>query len=320
MTEGSAIFIIAFFAGITALVIFFVLDRRKGPPARTKEKDLSRKKDPPGTGEEKRSARGPGEMLDYTVYKMPLQERIMYIALAAALFYAIGMTFYDNSYVALVLTIPALFYPRYRARQIAARRREDLSFQFKQALYSLNSSLSAGRSVENAFREVLNDLRLLYPNPDTFIIKEFEYIVHRLDNGEPIADAVEGFSRRTGVEDITNFTEVFLTFKRKGGNLNDVIRRTSRIIGDKLSIKQDISVMIAQKRFEAQILVVAPLIMVGILKLSSYEYMEPLYQVYTYCAETGDKFLSSGPFVMTFALIGIVLIYFWIQKIIDIKV
>ena len=37
--------------------------------------------------------------------------------------------------------------------------------QFKQTLYSLGSSLAAGRSVENSFKEVAKDLRLLYPDP-----------------------------------------------------------------------------------------------------------------------------------------------------------
>jgi tight adherence protein B len=99
-----------------------------------------------------------------------------------------------------------------------------------------------------------------------------------LENGEPIEAALIDFSRRASLEDATSFTDVFVTCKRTGGNLIEVMKRTSGIIGEKLEIKQDISVMIAQKRFESRVLLLAPILIVAVLSFSSPEYMEPLYR------------------------------------------
>ncbi len=174
---------------------------------------------------------------------------------------------------------------------------------------SLSSSLVAGRSIENAFIEVTNDLYLLYPDPDTHIIKEFELINRRLENRETIEYALTDFSQRAGVDDITSFTDVFVTCKRTGGDLVEVIRRTSTLISQKLEVEQEISVMISQKKFESNAISMAPIIIVAILSYSASDYMTPLY-----------RWSDLGPIVMTICLL-IIGFSFWIsQKIMDIKV
>ena len=47
-----------------------------------------------------------------------------------------------------------------------------LSLHFKQALYALSSALAAGKSVENGFKESVEDLRMLNPEADTDLIGE----------------------------------------------------------------------------------------------------------------------------------------------------
>jgi len=84
-----------------------------------------------------------------------------------------------------------------------------------------------------------------------------------------------------------------------------VVRRTSTIIGEKLDIQQDIAVSIAQKKFEAKALLIAPLIMVMFMSLTAGEYMEPMY--------TG-----AGIAISTLALVALFLCYLWTTKIMDI--
>ncbi|GIP32676.1 type II secretion system F family protein [Paenibacillus sp. J2TS4] len=188
------------------------------------------------------------------------------------------------------------------------KRKAELNDQFRQALFSLSSSLTAGKSVESGWAETIRDLKTLYSNPNTYIIVEFERMNRKIQNGETIESALIEFGGRAGSEDIDNFVDVFVTCKRSGGNLIDVIRRTANMIGEKIEIQQEISVVIAQKKFESNILTVAPLAVIGLLSFSSPDYMAPLYSG------------MAGPTVMTVCLLLLLGCFWIVKKIMDIKV
>lgn len=246
-------------------------------------------------------------MLNYSEYRLTQAEGFMALVIPGILFFCIGWVFYNHLVISILLALNALFYPQIRCKELIKKRKEQLQIQFKNALYSLSSSLGAGRSVENSFREAVNDLRMLYPDPQTYITKEFQAINLKVENGEPIEMALDNFSKRAQLEDIRNFADVFMTCKRTGGSIVEVIRRTSHIIGEKLEIKQEIQVMVAQKKFESKILGVIPFFIVALLKFGSADYMEPLYH-------------SVGMLVMTVSLILLALCHWMTNWIMDLKV
>lgn len=118
---------------------------------------------------------------------------------------------------------------------------------------------------------------MLYPDGDNDMIRELTIITTRLDYGQPIEEALEDFSVRAASEDIANFADVFVTCKRTGGDLVEVVRKTSTIIGEKLDIQQDITVMISQKKFESYILMATPFIFLIFLNVVAGDFMQPLY-------------------------------------------
>ncbi|WP_235918170.1 type II secretion system F family protein [Paenibacillus lutrae] len=254
-----------------------------------------------------RSAAVRNNLTDYNVYQMSPKEQAFTIGITGLVFAGVSFIFYKQLLLSLAGLLLGLLMPRFRRIRLMHLRKERLNQQFKQALYCMSTSLSAGRSVESSFRETWKDLKLLYPDPNCLIVLEFEIIVRRLDNGEPIEKAVADFACRAGTEDISNFADVFITCKRTGGNLVEVIRRTAAIIGDKLEIVQDISVLVAQKRFESRILLAAPIAMVAVLSFSSPDYMAPLYS-------------GIGPLIMTGGLLVLAACFWLITKIMDIKV
>lgn len=248
-------------------------------------------------------------LIDYRIYHYTPVEFIFIVFVAGVVLALIGYLFYQSIIMAIIFASLSLFIPKlYRPRKIQ-KRKDELSRQFQQALFSLSSSLVAGRSIENAFIEVVKDLYLIYPDPETLIIKELEQINKRVANREPIEVAIKEFSDRAEIEDITNFTDVFITCKRTGGDLVEVIRRTSNMISEKFEIQQEISVMVAQKKFESNAITLAPVVMVGFLSYTSAEYMKPLY-----------SWAELGPIVMTISL-AIIIFSFWLcQRIMNIKV
>lgn len=245
------------------------------------------------------------QLPDYTVYVLSPRLKLAALLAGGMLMFNIGYLFYHQLLISLLLVPGGAYAPRMLRQYLKDRRRSALNLQFKQTLFSLSSSLSAGRSVENAFREAVADLQLLDPEGNSDMLAELSIICTRMEYNQPVEEALHDFSRRAGMEDVERFADVFTVCKRTGGDLVEVVRRTSTIIGEKLDIQQDIAVSIAQKKFEAKALLAAPLLMVLFMSLTASDYMQPMY--------TG-----AGMAISTLSLAGLFLCYRWTTKIMDI--
>lgn len=217
-------------------------------------------------------------LTDYNVYVMGKGEKLLNFLLAAAVLFAVGFVFYHNVILSAVLMVLAVKWPKMRTRQIIEKRKNQLTLQFKDMLYSLASALSVGKSVESGIRDALQDLQVIYPDPQTDILVELEYILRGIGMNHTIESMFSQFAERAHLEDIENFVDIFVTCKRTGGDLMEVMRSTSNTIGEKIEIKQEIETMIAGKKYEFQFMMVLPVIMVLFLSVTSGEYMEPVFR------------------------------------------
>lgn len=286
------IIFIVFGASLLALGVFFLIERVKTREFVKEKKD--KVKDT--------------YLVDYDTYIMTKNEKLLYTLMASVAIYIVAFIFY-RSYIFSALVIPLGFlYPKIRTKEIIKKRKTELNIQFKEALYALSSSLSAGKSIEVAFKDSLNDLLILYPNPDTYIISEFQYIVRRLDMNETVEAALSNFAERAHLEDINNFVDVLKTTKRSGGNIVEIIKNTSNVIADKIYIKHDIETMLAQKKFEQKLLNVIPVGLILMLSWNASEYMQPVFETIL------------GRVMMTIAVILLSIAYLISKKIMDIEV
>ncbi|GKX30627.1 hypothetical protein SH1V18_31070 [Vallitalea longa] len=248
------------------------------------------------------------ELINYNVYHMEIKEKIKYSVMAIAVVYLLCILFYDNLIIAIILSSIGLLYPKYKKNDLIKKRKKELRLQFKEAIYALSSSLGAGQSIESAFKSVLNDLRILYPDPDTYIILEFEYIVRKIEMNETIEDAIDEFAYRASIDDITNFANVFVTAKRTGGNIISIIRYTSNVISEKIEIQNEIEVLVSSKQFEQKILSLLVPAMIVYLQIASPGYLDVMYTT------------IGGRILMTVCLMLFVVSYKIGKKITDIEV
>lgn len=221
------------------------------------------------------------KLTDYDEYYLKPGETLFSFLLAAAFLFVLCYIFYKSIILALLVTPVAVLYPRRRAAQLKEGRKKEFKMQFKDALYSLSSSLMAGKSVEMAFRDVHLDLQLLYPDPETPIIKEIGYLVRRLEMNETLEEGLVNLAKRSHLEDIDSFVDVFTISKRSGGNLVEIIKNTSTIIADKLQIEQEIDTMLAQRKLEQKVLAVMPIGMILMLSWTTGDYMAPVFTTLT---------------------------------------
>lgn len=291
------IVLIVVMSSLLALGLFLFLEKNKRTQSRGEKHRL--------TNEMEYRDKGP---IDYNIYLMTIKEKIFYIVIAAAAIYIIGFIFYRNHIISAVLASLAVLYPRFRTKEIIKKRKNELNLQFKEALYALSSSLAAGKSIEMAFRDSLKDLIILYPVQDAYIIREFQYIIIRLEMNETIEDALMNFAQRADLEDISNFVDVFVTSKRTGGNIVEIIKNTSKVIADKIHIKNDIETILAEKKLEQKLLNVIPIVLILVLSLNAADYMEPVFNT------------TFGRAMMTVSIILLGAAFAISKKIMDIEV
>lgn len=238
-----------------------------------------------------------------------LVQLFVYTCSVAIILFLTGWLFYQNVVLSIILASGAVFYPRIKKRQLEQKRRQELGYQFNQLLQSLVTSLSAGKSLEQAFVVAEEDLLRQYLSEKTLILQELKWINRRVRGKEPIEKVFAEFAQSSGLEDIQSFADVLAACKRTGGDIGTVIRRTSKLISEKRELLQELQVTIAQKRFEAKVIGVAPFGMVALLNWTASQYMQPLY-----------AWPGMGPFIMTFGLLLFVSAFYLSHRIMAIQV
>ncbi len=214
---------------------------------------------------------------DYSTYRYECHEWLLYAGIGAGAMGLVGWVFYRSGFIVILAALLGLLYPGIQKKALIEKRQNVLRVQFKDLLYYLGSSLSAGKSVEQAFNQVYTILRGLYPGKKSDIVRETELILRRLQMNENIEGILKELAVRSGIEEIHHFADVFSVCKRTGGNLIEVIRTTAAMISERIEIKQEIETGLAAKKQEQRLLSLSPLAMVIFISTMSGEFMEPLF-------------------------------------------
>jgi len=187
------------------------------------------------------------------------------------------------------------------------RRVRILGIQFRDAIASALTSLKAGYSIENAFKEAGRDMELLYGKKSP-ICKELKRIYKGLANNIPLEKLIGRLGKESGNPDIEEFAEVFAVAKRSGGNMTDIIGRTIAVISRKMDVEKEIDVLISSKRLEAGIMNFVPFFIIFYISITSNGFFAPLYHNVV------------GVILMTVCMIVYFAAYLLSQKIVNITI
>ncbi|MBQ3061195.1 MAG: type II secretion system F family protein [Lachnospiraceae bacterium] len=213
--------------------------------------------------------------------------------------------FYDNIKFSLLILPVVVPYIRNYKKKAIIKRKEKLLTEFRFALDFITTGVLAGLSVERAFGESCKSLKEMF-GKDAYICKELSLIMNKISLGETIESGVKEFAQRTHIRELYDFAEVFEISKRTGADMTKIIKNTSEVIVDKIFLKEEVLTMTTSKRFEAKVMKVMPLVIIGYLRWGADNYFKNLYHN------------SFGILVMTLAIICYVLASCWLDKIADI--
>ena len=214
--------------------------------------------------------------LEYEIYSFTIGETLSAGATIVAILLLIAILFY-RSVIAIVFLSPLSFFVwKGMKEKKKEQRKRVLSIQFKDCIQSVCANLKAGYSVENAFRESLSDVELLH-GKESYMGRELFQIIQGLANNVSLEELLLSLGKRSGVTDIMEFGEVFAIAKRNGGNMTEVLVRTSTVIGSKMEIDREIQVAISAKRMEQQIMNMVPFAIIIYVSLTSPGFFDVLY-------------------------------------------
>lgn len=214
---------------------------------------------------------------DYSIYEMTDRERTLFFSAgylaAAALMFLFYRSLILSAACGFLIVKLKPYYSSYRAKE----RIQKLNIQFKDMLYSLSSSIAAGRQMPQALVEAADSLAVMY-GPKEPIMMELNHMKRCIiENNESDRELLADFARRSCCEDINNFVQVYIICRNMGGDLEKIIARTSAILTDKMNIEREIKALTAQKKFEGRLIALMPVAMLVILNLLSPSYIVPLY-------------------------------------------
>ncbi len=219
----------------------------------------------------------------------------------------ISILFY-RSYYGLLMFIPIHYVNLKRSRRKKTDKdREKFLKEYKEYLLCINNSLQAGHAIESAFSEAEEEVRMIC-GEDTVFCREIREMNRKVGLSVPIEKAFAEFAERYPLEEVRTFSEVFIFAKRLGGNYVENIRRTALKLEEKISLKQDILSMTAEKRLEMNVMSVMPLLILCYISVSSGEFLAPLYHN------------TTGIAVMTGCLIVYAVMIFIGQRIVRIEI
>ena len=213
--------------------------------------------------------------IEYDKLRLSALETLLSALAGGAVGGAVMAVFFRNLFPILFLAgLGTAAGPYLLRRQRIEKRRTQLILEFKEALYDLTVGLRAGKSLEGSFIAAYEDMdEHLMP----LIWQEWGLIVSQIRLGFPIEESLMDLSRRSGIEEIRSFGRSVQICKRSEGDIAKVMDHTIRLLTDRMEIRAEVRLLLAQKRMEQRIMTVMPFGIVVLILVLSPDYLAPLY-------------------------------------------
>lgn len=215
-------------------------------------------------------------MSNYAVYHFSKKELVVYGILESAFIGMIAYLFYDSVFAFLLLMPFAVISLKEKKEQLCQKRKQKLEAEFRDVILSVSSNLQTGYSLENAFQEAYKEIVVLYGN-ESLMACELRLLLRKLANNEQLEDVLLNLAKRSGIQDIRDFADIFQIAKRGGGNMQAIIANTAEVIGDKQAVRVEIDTIMSEKKLEQMIMRYIPFFIIIYISVTSKGYFEGLY-------------------------------------------
>lgn len=225
---------------------------------------LLNKKKPEEQGEPLNGIFGDAE--NYNIYTMSLQEKLIGFAIGLLSGFVVVWIVYNSIVAGLIVgvVLGVMAQPVYR-NYLKKKRHREILLQFRDMLEALAASYGAGRNTPDAFADAKRDLEMQYSSKAE-MVKEIGTILMGLEHNYTVEVMLSDLSKRTGIQDIESFANIFVISNRMGGNIAEIIGETRSIIAQKLEIEMEIQTMISETQNQLNVMAVMPFLIILMLR------------------------------------------------------
>lgn len=247
-------------------------------------------------------------MTDYTSYRPKPKDRIVLSLILFATLEIIGVLLY-NTLLGFVI-LPFVYIPcEKKYCEIKKNKRKNrLRNEFKDVLYSLSASFAAGEHMTYAMEKSIKPVREIH-GENSEMAEELSEMTNRIRGaGDEEIDLWLDFGKRSGIEDIIDFAEVFASCRDAGGNLVRTVDRATEVLTEKIAVENEIRIMASQKVLEGRLVGIMPFVMIVFLRLTSPSYMNVMYES------------IQGRIMMTFSLLITIAAFYITERVTKIDI
>lgn len=239
---------------------------------------------------------------NYNIYVLSGRELRRYFLMAGSMMFFTGYVFYKSILISAIMAALSIAGIPYYRNMLVDKRKSQLRLQFKDMLYSVSSSLTAGRYLSEAIEESERPVSLIHGKLSVMSL-EIRNMVRQMNDANSSDEAVlTDLSIRSDIKEIRDFTDVCLTCRKTGGDLSAVIYRSVALITQNIELQKEKETLMIQKKLESRILAAMPVIVTGFVNLTSEDYLEVMYTTF------------AGRIMMTAAFAGTVISFLWTLK------
>jgi len=200
------------------------------------------------------------------------------------------------------------FLPRMYIRRRQAKRLRLFKEQLPGTITLLANSLRAGSSFLQGMELVTREAR-----PP--ISEEFDRVVREMSLGMALQPALANLVRRVNSEDLELMVTAINIQSQVGGNLATVLDSIAFTIRERIRIQGEIQTLTAMQRYSGYVITLLPVGLLLILLLISPTYITPMFE-----KPPETLGLPTGVVMLIIGIISMGIGYFFIRRIVDIKV
>ncbi len=145
------------------------------------------------------------------------------------------------------------------------KRQAKFATQFPDAIDIITRSLRAGHPVPVAISMVAREM----PDP---VGSEFGLIADEVTYGSELEVALRSLNERVGQDDLPLFVTAVAIQSSTGGNLGEVLDNIAEVIRQRIKLRRKVKAISAEGRFSALALTALPLVMFGVIQLTSPDF------------------------------------------------
>ncbi|MBI1940925.1 MAG: type II secretion system F family protein [Acidobacteria bacterium] len=203
--------------------------------------------------------------------------------------------------LALIPGVAAGFVPYAYLHAMRARRFRRFEELLPDTIDLMTRALRAGHTITSGIEMVSQEV----PEP---VASEFRRVFEEQNFGLPLREAMLNLARRIPLPDVSFLVTAILVQKETGGNLAEILDKTTIVIRERFRLRGQLRVYTAQGRLTGWILVALPFFLFGVMT-----FLNPSYELVLIKDPTGQKLVYAGLIMM---VLGVLVI----RKVIDIKV